>query len=178
MYNLKYLLLLAPNLISLYADSKMDYKSIENNKSDIIKVKDDKSFDIFETKDKLSLFFYIDPDERDKNESVKNMIEKLEIEKKYDANIFHCYVIINMGATSTPNFILENILKNKQDGEEHITYVKDLNKSFVKKWGLSDDSYNILLINKENQVIFNEVGEIHVKKIKKLKKLILANLPK
>lgn len=125
-----------------------------------------------EIKDKVYVLFYVDPDKKDLNEHVANALKN----KKFDTKHYGTIVIINMAATWLPNFAITSSLKEKQAKYPEAIYIKDLNKTVVKKWNLKDDDSNILLFNKKGELIFNESGKLSQEKISTLLNLIETNM--
>lgn len=177
--NMKYIIysfLLFNSLNAIEIGEEMNYKYFKGNNGNVIKVLSEEKFNIEESKNKVNLFFYIDPDKKDINEHVLEMIKKLKLDEKYPLDIFHCYVIINMEATNIPDFLINSSLESKQSTAINTTYIKDKNKCIVKKWGLEDDNYNILLTDKQNHIIFKSKDKLSLKDTIKLEDLILKNL--
>jgi hypothetical protein len=123
-------------------------------------------------KGKVYLVLYVDPDVRKKNDK---FVEKIK-EQHFDKSKFGSIVIINMSATWLPNFALNKILKKKQKEFPDTIYVKDYKKVFVKKWGLKDDDYNVLLFDKDGNLIFYKSGKMSEKDTKRVIELIKKNL--
>jgi len=119
-------------------------------------------------KDKVYLVLYVDPDVRNEN---KKFIERLK-EEKFDRSKFGSIVIINMKATWLPNFVLNKILKKKQEEFPNTIYVKDYDKVLVKKWGLKDDDFNVLLFDKDGKLIFYKAGKLSDEDINQIIALI------
>ena len=114
------------------------------------------SFSTKEIKDKVYLFFYIDPDEKDLNEEFTKTIK----DKNYDRSKYNSIVVINMDATWIPNSLINGGLETKQENYPHTIYVKDNEKVFVDKWNLKDDDYNVLLFDKDGKLLFNKAGKL------------------
>ncbi len=123
-------------------------------------------------KNKVYLVLYVDPDVRNKNDKFVNKIK----EQNFDKSKFGSIVIINMSATWLPNFVLNKILKKKQKEFPDTIYVKDFKKVFVKKWGLKDDDYNVLLFDKNGKLLFYKSGKLTDKDTEKVISLVKENL--
>ena len=131
--------------------------------------------DPFSTKEivgKVYYVVYVDPDEKDLNEKLNNAIKA----KKYERNKYSSIAIINLAATWLPNFAIEASLKSKQEKFPDTLYVKDFKKFLVKRWGLEDDTYNVLLFNKKGELIYQLVGEASATQIEHILSLIEENL--
>ncbi len=123
-------------------------------------------------KDKVYLFFYVDPDVRKKNDDFANKIKA----QNFPKDKFGSIVVINMAATWLPNFALNRVVKKKQKEFPDAIYVKDFHKTFVKKWNLKDDEYNVLLFDKDGKLIFYKAGKLDDKDTQEVIKLIKENL--
>ena len=119
-------------------------------------------------KEKVYLFFYIDPDVKDLNNEFTEFIKA----KKYDRSKYNSIVVINLDATWIPNFAIESGLEKKQKNFPHTIYVKDNKKVFVNKWNLKDDDYNVLLFNKNGELLFKKSGLISKEDTSNIVKLI------
>ncbi|HMA99679.1 MAG TPA: YtfJ family protein [Spirochaetota bacterium] len=123
-------------------------------------------------KGKVYALFYVDPDEKDINQ---------EMEQKLDAaafppSQFATIAVINMEATWLPNMLIAAMLKRKQEKYPDTIYVKDEHKILVKKWGLQDNSYNVLLFNQKGELLFAQAGTLKSPAIKKLLSLIRQHI--
>lgn len=123
-------------------------------------------------KNKLYVVFYVDPDERDTNSA---FIQALK-EKNYDLNYYGSVAIINLAATWLPNIVLESKLKEKQKEFPNTIYVKDKSKVLVKEWELEDDSSNVLVFNKNGELIYLHSGKLNASEIAKVLSIIDRNL--
>ncbi|BBB31716.1 conserved hypothetical protein [Thermotomaculum hydrothermale] len=123
-------------------------------------------------KGKMWLFFYVDPDVRKKNDDFVNKIKAQHFPKDKLGSI----VVINMAATWLPNFALNKILRNKQKEFPDTIYVKDFKKVFVKKWGLKDNEYDVLLFDRDGKLIYYKFGKINDTETQKVINLIKKNL--
>jgi len=125
-------------------------------------------------KDKVYVFFYVDPDKKDDNEA---FIDALH-EKNYNKEKYGSVAIINLKATWLPNFAIEKKLKAKQKEFPNTIYVKDKTKYLVKEWNLADDASNILIFDKEEKLIYQHEGAITDEEMQKAFMLIEENLNK
>jgi len=123
-------------------------------------------------KDKVYVMFYVDPDEKDTNNDFSEALKA----KNYSHDKFGSIAVINLKATWLPNFVLENILKSKQEEYPDTIYVKDKIKYLVQGWNLADDSSDILLFNKKGELIYSYAGKMDSTEIEKALKLIDENL--
>jgi hypothetical protein len=123
-------------------------------------------------KNKLYVLFYVDPDERDTNDAFTKALH----EKSYDLNYYGSVAIINLAATWLPNVVLESKLKDKQKKFPNTIYIKDKSKVLVKEWDLQDDSSNVLIFNKDGELIYSYSGKLNSSEITKVISLIDRNL--
>jgi predicted transcriptional regulator len=124
-------------------------------------------------KENLFVMFYVDPDEKDMNEHYTKALKQF---KKENNMHFQSIAIVNLAATWKPNFVIEALLKSKQKEFPDTIYVKDKNKILVKAWGVGDDTSNIIIFNKDGQVLFYKSGKMSDKDIKESFKIIKENM--
>ena len=123
-------------------------------------------------KDNLFVMFYVDPDEKDVNEHYS---QALKAKKETSHLHFKSIAVINLAATWKPNFIIESILKSKQEEYPHTLYVKDKNSVLVKEWDIADDSSNIIIFSKEGKILFYKAGAMSEEDIEKSFQIIEDN---
>ena len=131
-------------------------------------VKGDKAFSSNDIRGKVYVVFYVDPDEKDKNEAFAQALKK----KHYNRAQYGSFAIINMAATWKPNFAIEMILKSKQKEFPDTLYVKDKASVLVKEWDLADNESDILLFDKVGKLLFYKVGKMTPEDMDKVFKLI------
>ncbi|MBF0313717.1 MAG: transcriptional regulator [Oligoflexia bacterium] len=123
-------------------------------------------------KGKIYTLVYVDPDMKDLNPKMEEALKQEAFPKDKYGSI----AVINMGATWKPNFILDSILKDKQEKFPNTIYVKDLKKTLVKEWGIADDNYDVLIFDKDGKIIFRKDGQLSDDEIKALVALIRKSL--
>ena len=121
---------------------------------------------------KVSIVFYVDPDEKDLNNPTSEALkaEAFPLEK------YQSYGIINMAATWLPNFAISKSLKKKQKIYTSTIYVRDYDKALVKAWGIADDTSDVLAFDKTGKLIFKKMGQLTDDEIKLLVKTIRDHL--
>ena len=124
-------------------------------------------------KNNVYVMFYVDPDEKSVNEHFSTALKAKEYRKKGD---FGSIAIINLAATWKPNFVIEKILKSKQEEFPTTIYVKDKNSVLVKEWGIEDDASNILIFDKTGKLLFYKSGKMEESDMKKAFSLIEENI--
>ena len=123
-------------------------------------------------KNKLYVLFYVDPDEKDTNNKFSEALK----EKHYDLNYFGTVAVVNLAATWLPNVMIESKLKEKQKEYANTIYVKDKSKVLVKEWQLQDDSSDVLVFNKNGELIYSYFGQLDSSEITKVLSIIDRNL--
>jgi uncharacterized protein len=136
-------------------------------------VEDGSMWDSSTIKDKVYVMFYVDPDEKDVNEHYSDKLKEKNYSKKGD---FGSIAVINLAATWKPNFIIEKILKSKQEKFPNTIYVKDKNRVLVNEWGVGDDASNIIIFAQDGRVLFYKSGRMSDEDMEKSFKIIEENL--
>ena len=125
-----------------------------------------------ELQGKLSVIFYVDPDEKDTNNDASEALNK----QKYPEDKYQSFGIINMAATWMPNFAISSALKDKQKRYPKTIYVRDYKKVLVKEWNIADDSSDVLVFDKKGELIFRKDGKLSAAEIQTLLKVIREHL--
>ena len=81
---------------------------------------------------KVIVLFYVDPDESELNNHVSDALKA----ENYPKEKYGSIGMANMAATWLPNFAINMKLKSKQEQYKSTVYVKDLDKTLVKKLSL------------------------------------------
>ena len=121
---------------------------------------------------KVYVMFYVDPDEKDVNSEFSSTLKK----KKYDRANYGSLAVINLAATWKPNFIIESILKDKQEEFPDTIYVKDKNSVLVNEWEVKDNTSNILIFSKRGELLFYKSGKMSEEDISSAIQIIENNL--
>ncbi len=135
---------------------------------------DGTSWSSAELKGHVSYVFYVDPDESDLNDKMVKALETLDNPE----GSYKSYAIINMDATWLPNVAIASKLKSTQKDHPDTIYVKDMEKILAKKWGLTDDTYDVLVIAKDGKVVFSKDGQLSESDIAKMLGVIRENVKK
>lgn len=134
---------------------------------------DGKDWSTAEIKGKVTSLFYVDPDEADMN---KAATEALNTES-FDNDKFQSIAIVNMAAAPwKPNAVIEYMLKGKQKKFPRALFLKDFNKVLMNKWQLKDHSSNVLIFNKNEELIFKVMGKLSADHIIEMISIIKKNL--
>ncbi len=163
-------LLTVANLFGITVGEKPKTITIEGENGGL--ASDGSAWNSSSIKEKVYVLFYVDPDEKDTN---SHFSQKLKA-KKYDRSNYGSIAIVNLAATWKPNFIIESLLKEKQEKFPDTIYVKDKNSVLVNEWGLADDNSDILIFSKEGNLLFYKAGAMSDEDIQKALRLIEANL--
>ena len=123
-------------------------------------------------KDKVFVMFYVDPDEKAVNEHYS---KALKAEKEASGLSFQSIAIVNLAATWKPNFVIESILKDKQEEFPTTIYVKDKTSVLVKEWGVDDDASNILIFSRDGKLLFYKSGAMSEEDAQKSYQIIRDN---
>ena len=127
-------------------------------------------------KGKTTMLMYVDPDEKYKGEEFKAYIEKME--KELDFNKFQILVVLNTGATWKPKFLIKKLMDNKLKKYPKRIYVFDNGSKLVKEWGLRDDEYNVVLIDKDLKPIYQHKGKWSKEDMENFYKLVKKQINK
>ena len=121
---------------------------------------------------KVIVLFYVDPDESELNNHVSDALKA----ENYPKEKYGSIGIANMDATWLPNFAINMKLKSKQEQYKSTVYVKDLDKTLVKKWGLSDDNSDVVVFGKDGRVLYSVDGKFKDAQVKEIVKVVWDNL--
>jgi uncharacterized protein len=125
-----------------------------------------------ELQGKVSVIFYVSPDEKDTNNPASEALDK----EKFPADRFKSYGIVNMAASMLPNFAINLALKQKQERYPTTIYVRDYKKVLVQAWNIADHSSNVMVFDKGGTLIFRKDGKLTTEEIQKLVKTVRDNL--
>ena len=121
---------------------------------------------------KVIVLFYVDPDESELNNHVSDALKA----ENYPKEKYGSIGMANMAATWLPNFAINMKLKSKQEKHKTTVYVKDLEKTLVKKWGLSDDNSDVVVLGKDGRVLYSVDGKFTDPQVKEIVKVVWDNL--
>ena len=121
---------------------------------------------------KVIVLFYVDPDESELNNHASDALKA----ENYPKEKYGSIGMANMAATWLPNFAINMKLKSKQEQYKSTVYVKDLDKTLVKKWGLSDDNSDVIVFGKDGRVLFSVDGKFTDAQVKEIVKVVWDNL--
>lgn len=111
-------------------------------------------------KGKVLQINYVDPDLSDLNDPFNDAIDKAtDIDKRIDQNLFKGFGIIDTKSTWKPNGVIRMIAKNKEK-KYGTTILFDYEGLLYEKWGMPEDNYTIVILDKNRIVRFVHTGEI------------------
>ncbi|MCH2479386.1 MAG: YtfJ family protein, partial [Gammaproteobacteria bacterium] len=122
--------------------------------------------------EKVIVLFYVDPDESELNNHVSDALKA----ENYPKEKYGSIGMANMAATWLPNFAINMKLKSKQEKHKETVYVKDLDKTLVKKWGLSDDNSDVIVFGRDGRVLYSVDGKFSDAQVKEIVKVVWDNL--
>ncbi len=103
------------------------------------------TLDSDEFKGKVLSVIYVDPDKKDLNNHVEQLLLKepgLDRDKTYKS-----LVITNLKASKLPNFIIKSVVKNKQEKTRSIILLDD-KYEILNLWGLKNHSSDFVVFDK------------------------------
>jgi uncharacterized protein len=162
-----FLMLLWPGLTGATGELKVGDKAPDFRLMDSI----GKEFTLnsAELKGKVLSAFYVSPAEKDMNSHVEDALLKdagLERNKRYKG-----LGISNNKASNWPNFVINRIIKSKQEKTGAIILV-DENYTILNLWGLKNHSSNVVVLDKERICRYIYKGKLPAVEVAKLIQII------
>jgi YtfJ family uncharacterized protein len=121
---------------------------------------------------KVHILFYVDPDEKETNNALSEALKA----RHFDRSRYGSVAVINMAATWLPNFVIASSLRAKQERYPDTLYVKDKKRVIVNAWGIADDSSDILLFDREGNLLYLHEGRVDPEGIDTIIQLIEEHL--
>jgi uncharacterized protein len=118
---------------------------------------------------KVLSIFYVSPAEKDMNAHVEDALLKdagLDRNKRYRG-----LGISNNKASSWPNFVINRIIKSKQEKTGAIILIDD-NYAVLTLWGLKNHSSNVIVLDKERICRYIYKGKLPTAEVEKLINII------
>lgn len=125
---------------------------------------DGKPWSSEELQGKVSIVFYVSPDEKDANNPASEALDK----EKFPTDKVRSFGIVNMAASWLPNFAISAAIKEKQQRYPLTVYVRDYKKVLVNAWKVADHSSDILVFDKKGKLIFRKDGKLSDAEIQRL----------
>ena len=118
---------------------------------------------------KVLSIFYVSPAEKDMNTHVEDALLKdagLDRNKRYRG-----LGISNNKASSWPNFVINKIIKSKQEKTGAIILIDD-NYTILNLWGLKNHSSNVVVLDKDRICRYIYKGKLPPAEVEKLINII------
>lgn len=117
---------------------------------------------------KVFMLVYSTPAASEQNTQATQAVKQLIDEGKISREKFASVAVVNMQSSFWPDFLIEKTLARKQKEYPATLYIRDLKKELVNVWGLVDNSNNIVVFDRQGQVILNFNGELNSDQIHQL----------
>lgn len=109
---------------------------------------DKKEFTMNSWNGKVLQVNYVDPDEQDLNEPFNEAIDKaVDIDKRINKEYFKGFGIVDCKSTWKPNSLIRSIA-GKKAKKYDTTILFDYDATLQKSWGLPEDSYSVVILDK------------------------------
>ena len=121
---------------------------------------------------KVHTVLYMDPDERKESMPFLDTLNS----KNFDKTKYATVAIVNLAAMWMPNYVLEIMLKNKQNELNNTEFIFDKTKYLVKKWKLKDDASNILIFDAKGKLLYQKSGKLSSEDVEEIMHIISKNI--
>ncbi len=116
---------------------------------------------------------YVDPDESDLNDPFNDAIDKaVDVDKIISKDHFKGFGIVDCKSTWKPNGLIRLIAGRKAEKYE-TTILFDYDAVLQEQWGLPEDSYSVIIVDKNRVVRALYKGKIPDSEIPEIIKLII-----
>ncbi len=133
---------------------------------------DGKSFTMESWAGKVLQINYVDPDETEMNEAFNDAVKKaIDVDSLISRDKFKGFGIVDCAATWKPDALIR-IIAGKKAKKFNTTILFDYDAKLRHSWGLKEDSYNIIILDKNRVVRAIYRGKIPESEYGKLIKLI------
>ena len=133
---------------------------------------DGKAWHSASLKGKVHLILYMDPDERKKTQPLLDALNALDA----DSKAYSTVAIVNLAATWMPDVVLETMLSKKQKELKNTSFIFDKTKYLVKKWQMKDDASNVLIVDKNEKILYQKAGKLSASELNKIIDMIKQNI--
>jgi len=117
---------------------------------------------------------YVDPDEKDLNEPYNEVIDKaVKVDKRIDSVFFKGIGITDCKSTWLPNGAIRAIAGNKAK-KFKTTILFDYDAKLQNLWGLPEDNYSVVILDKNRICRFIYKGKIPESENEKIIQMIIA----
>jgi predicted transcriptional regulator len=109
---------------------------------------DKKEFTMNSWPGKVLQINYVDPDESDLNDPFNDAVKKAtDVDKTLSKDLFKGFGIVDCKSTWKPNGLIRMIAGNKAKKYD-TTILFDYNATLQKNWGLPEDNYTVVILDK------------------------------
>ncbi len=134
---------------------------------------DNNDFTMDSWKGKVLQINYVDPDESDLNDPFNDAIDKaVDIDKRINRDSFKGFGIVDCKSTWKPNRLIRWIAGNKAKKYD-TTILFDYDGTLQKLWGLPEDNYSVVIVDKDRIVRAVYTGEIPASEHEKIIQMII-----
>lgn len=117
---------------------------------------------------------YVDPDESELNEPFNEAVNKaVDVDKRISRDFFKGFGIVDCKSTWKPNGLIRTIAGNKAK-KFNTTILFDYDAKLQSLWGLPEDNYTVVILDKNRVCRYLAVGKIPASDNEKIIQLILA----
>jgi predicted transcriptional regulator len=117
---------------------------------------------------------YVDPDESDLNDPFNDYIDKAtDIDKRINKDFFKGFGIVDCKSTWKPNALIRLIAGNKAKKYD-TTILFDYDGVLQRDWGMPEDSYSVVIVDKKRIVRAIYYGKIPESENEKIVQMIIG----
>jgi predicted transcriptional regulator len=117
---------------------------------------------------------YVDPDESELNEPFNEAVNKaVDIDKRITRDLFKGFGIVDCKSTWKPDFLIRSIA-GKKAKKFNTTILFDYEAQLQGLWGLPEDSYSVVILDKSRVCRAIYLGKVPDSEIEKVIQLIIA----
>lgn len=116
---------------------------------------------------------YVDPDVSDLNDPFNDYIDKAaDIDKRINKDFFKGMGIVDCKSTWKPNGLIR-MIAGKKAKKYDTTILFDYDGVLQEKWGMTEDNYTVVIVDKNRVVRAKYEGEIPASEHEKIVQLII-----
>ncbi|MDA8125878.1 MAG: hypothetical protein M0009_11910 [Deltaproteobacteria bacterium] len=129
------------------------------------------SLDHPQFKGKVLYIAYVDPDEKDTNNHVEDVLKKEKEAGALDKARYEGFGIVNLKASALPNFLIKSSIKSKQEKTGAIILL-DYDFAILNLWGVKNDSSDVVVLDKDRVCRYVYNGKLPQDEVAKLVRTI------
>jgi len=135
---------------------------------------DKKEFTMNSWPGKVLQINYVDPDESDLNDPFNDYIDKAtDIDKRINKDFFKGFGIVDCKSTWKPNGLIR-LIAGKKAKKYDTTILFDYDATLQKEWVMPEDSYSVVIVDKNRIVRAIYKGKIPESENEKIVQLIIG----